>query len=126
MTLKEELSLSRKNAIEEQAKLDAQADEEMRKMIPTYIEPILRIMHKNHPFEKTLSVRVENRGSIFFKPMLSAETGRHREYTEYYSSKLYAHQLLPASLRVGSEFDLDVQVDSENKKSYIFTMTLDD
>lgn len=125
MTLKEELSISRKNALDEKAKLDAQADDEMRKMIPQCIEPILRLMHKKYPFEKTLSIRVEDRASIFFVPMLSIES-RYKEYQEYYSPKLLSHQLLPASLRVGLEFDLDVQQDPKNDRNYIFTMTLDD
>ncbi len=124
MTLKEELSLSRKKALDDQAKLDAQADAEMRKMIPKYIEPILRLMHEKYPFEKKLSIRVEGRGAIWFVPMLDISL---RKYREYYDPELLDHQLLPAALRVGSEFDIDVQPATDKPKyAYIFTMTLDD
>lgn len=123
MTLKEELSISRRNAIAEQKKIDAQAVKEMREMIPEYIEPILRAMHNSYPFEKELSVVVENCGVLKFKPLFLIDENKYRRH---YQCKLLASQLLPAALRVGKEFDLDVKQSEANNHIYVFTMTLDD
>lgn len=123
MTLKEELSLSRRTAISKKQEIDAQADEEMREMIPEYIYPILRAMHEAHPLRKDLSVRVENCGRLEFKPELRISDNC---YQRFYTCKLISCKLLPASLRVGKEFDLDVKQDENIDGVYIFTMTLDD
>lgn len=124
MTLKEELSLSHKEAVAKQKELEAQADQEMREMISINIAPILRLMHEKYPLERDLPILVENCGTIQFTPMLELNKN---EYVDHYSCKLHpTEQFLLASLRVGSEYGIDVKQHPDNDLNYIFTMTLDE
>ncbi|MCI8272586.1 MAG: hypothetical protein HFJ55_00695 [Clostridia bacterium] len=127
MTLKEELSISRRKAIAENAELEAQADEEMRKVIHEYIEPILRLMHEEHPFESKLHIQVKVIGSIWFEPMLEVKKPEMCDKMNY-SPEIGASQLMLALPRVSLEFDLDVQPGITNaiSETYIVTMTLED
>ena len=119
MTLKEELSLSHKTALAEQEKLDIKSDEEIRKMISQYIEPMFRKMHKQNPLEKSLSIRVSIYGNnIWLAPICNIV------FTETFLTQLDPEQLLKSADRVAQEFGIEIQ--KEMWGNYIFTLNLED
>lgn len=94
-------------------------------MISEYIYPLLKLMHSFHPLERDLSIVIEDHGTIQFVPKLNLY---NCDYRDHYIRKAATttSEFLLASLRVGSEFDIDVKQDPDNTDNYIFTMTLDE
>lgn len=124
MTLKEELSLNRKIAIEERGTPEQQADEEARKVISGFIAPILRLMNEEDLLQKELSIQViEQDTQLFFTP----QTVRVSLCPEMKVCKpvVKSCEVMKAFFRVASEFDLET-TKKESDVCCFLTMTLDD
>lgn len=124
MTLKEELSLDRRNAIADQQQQESLADKEMRKIIEDYINPIIKQMHNKYRTAQTLTVITKNYGGIYFYPLLDIE-----EYNrpQVYTGNLSWNNFAAAAIRVASEFGFKLpKLEEENPTKIEFTMVLDD
>ena len=125
MSLKEELSRSHKNAIENvasvMANIQVQANEEMRKIIKDYVYPILRLIHRTNPREKTLSLRCEDQTVLHFDSSMCSLPHN----LSFYYPKSNTVNLFIAATRVGPEMDLEVE-EVDCGHAVIFKMTLDD
>lgn len=124
MTLKEELSLDRKEALAELKQQNDFADNEMRKIIENYINPTIKLMHKKYRTERKLTVTAKNHGSIYFYPQLDIKDYRR---PEIYNGELSWEKFVAAAIRVASEFGFKVPKSEEgNFEEFEFTMVLDD
>lgn len=128
MTLKEELSLNRRIAIEERGRKEKQAEDEARKVISRFIAPILRLMNEEDLLQKELSIQViDQKTQLFFTP----QTVRVSLCPEMKICKpvVKSCEVMKAFFRVASEFDLEVEEEGINDSNDFFcclTMTLDD
>lgn len=124
MTLKEELSLDRKEAIAEQEQQRALADGEMRKIIEDYINPIIKLMHNKYRTAQNLTVITKKHGGIYFYPQLDIEEYRR---AQVYTGNLSWNNFVAAAIRVASEFGFKLpKLEEENPNKIEFTMVLDD
>ena len=134
MTLKEELSIDYRKALEEEhKKFEPSADAEMRDIINHRIYPIIKLIHKKCPTLKNLKVRTEFRSFLTFDPIPwlynhydSAEIKNEYHYEKNYSPKVQSNHLIHAAARLCPEFDLEFLPDEHDDCIFTFKMTLDD
>lgn len=127
MTLKEELSLDRKKVINDLEEKKELANEEMRKIIKDYINPIIKLMHNKSRTRQELIVIVEQDfdaiiGTIRFNPQITIDSSK---YKTTYRSTFSFNELATAAFKVAPEFDLQADI-FRSSKDIRFVMTLDD
>lgn len=120
MSLKEELSNNRREALINEKNLKELANEVMRRIINEQIYSILRLMNEQYPLDKKLVINIEQTEKLLiFSPTLRLKGNPTLELV------ISCKGLLPALDRVAREFDLDVDPPVEEFRRTV-SMTLDD
>lgn len=129
MTLKEQLSFSRRIAIA-QTIAQSQVQSDMRQIMSKYILNLISLMHKHDPVAQVLPVQVEfvrSERVLKFTPCIDIGD----DFIPFYHSTDRLNSILDAYfpkefLTAAKEFD-DIDVTpTDSEHIYTFSMTLDD